>query len=133
MTIKQARVSTFIFPIVAVLVATSAMANESERFYATASIGAGSLSSATLGFADADNTSSASADFETSFVGGGALGYRFDNGWTLEGELLYRRNELDPVSIPGLGDFDEGDFASLAIGVNALYRFSLGDSGILQA
>ena len=118
MIIRQSRIYATLLPVLALLIEASASADEGERLYATASVGAGSLSSATLGFADADSTSTASAGFETSFVGGGALGYRFDNGWTLEGELVYRRNELDPVSIPGLGDFEEGDFASLAIGVS---------------
>lgn len=107
-------------------------ADEAEKFYASASIGAGSLSSATLTFSDGVNTSTASAKYEASFAGGGAIGYRFGNGWVLEGELMYRRNELDPVSLAGLGDFNGGDFASLALGVNALYRFDIGSSGRLQ-
>lgn len=107
-------------------------ADEAERFYASASIGAGSLSSATLTFSDGVNTSTANGKYEASFAGGGAIGYRFDNGWNLEGELMYRRNELDPVSLAGLGDFDGGDFASLGFGLNALYRFNIGSSGKLQ-
>ena len=110
----------------------AAHADEAEKFYASASIGAGSLSSATLTFSDGTNTSTASGKYEASFAGGGAVGYRFGNGWTIEGELMYRRNELDPVSLQGLGDFDGGDFASLGIGVNALYRFDIGSSGKLQ-
>jgi len=109
-----------------------AHADEAEKFYASASVGAGSLSSATLTFSDGVNTSTANGKYEASFAGGGAIGYRFDNGWTLEGELMYRRNELDPVSLAGLGDFDGGDFASLGLGVNALYRFDIGSSGKLQ-
>ena len=42
---------------------------------------------------------------------------------------MYRRNDLEAIDIPGLGDFTEGDFASLALGINALYRFNFGDSG----
>jgi opacity protein-like surface antigen len=109
-----------------------AHADEAEKFYASASVGAGSLSSATLTFSDGVNTSTANGKYEASFAGGGAIGYRFANGWTLEGELMYRRNELDPVSLAGLGDFDGGDFASLGLGVNALYRFDIGSSGKLQ-
>jgi len=109
-----------------------AHADEAEKFYATASIGAGSLSSATLTFSDGVSTSTAKGKYDASFAGGGAIGYRFDNGWVLEGELMYRRNELDPVSLQGLGNFDGGDFASLGIAVNALYRFDIGTSGRLQ-
>lgn len=107
-------------------------ADEAEKFYASASIGAGSLSSATLTFNDGVNTSTAGGKYEASFAGGGAIGYRFGNGWVLEGELMYRRNELDPVSLTGLGEFNGGDFASLGLGVNALYRFGIGSSGKLQ-
>jgi outer membrane protein W len=110
----------------------AARADETEKFYASASIGAGSLSSATLTFSDGVNTSTAGGKYEASFAGGGALGYRFDNGWTLEGEVMYRRNELDPVSLAGLGDFNGGDFASLGFAVSALYRFDIGSSGKLR-
>jgi outer membrane protein W len=113
----------------AVALSGTARADESDKFYASASIGAGSLSSATLTFSDGVGTSTANGKYEASFVGGGALGYRFDNGWTLEGELMYRRNELDPVSLAGLGDFNGGDFASLGFAVNAMYRFDIGSSG----
>ena len=115
-----------------VSIANAAQADEAEKFYASASVGAGSLSSATLTFRDGANVSTASGSYEASFVGGGALGYRFGNGWAVEGELMYRRNELEPLSLAGLGDFNGGDFASLAIGGNALYRFDIGSSGKLQ-
>ena len=42
---------------------------------------------------------------------------------------MYRRNELDPVDLGALGSFTEGDFASLGIAVNALYRFNIGGNG----
>ena len=116
----------------AVALTSAAQADEAERFYASASIGAGSLSSATLTYNDGVDTSTASGSYEASFVGGGALGYRFDSGWAVEGELMYRRNELDPVSLAGLGDFSGGDFASLGFAVSALYRFEIGSSGKLS-
>jgi outer membrane protein W len=116
----------------AVAISGTARADEAQKFYASASIGAGSLSSATLTFSDGGNTSTAGGKYEASFMGGGALGYRFDSGWIVEGELMYRRNELDPVSLAGLGDFSGGDFASLGFAVNALYRFDIGSSGKLS-
>jgi len=115
-----------------VTLSSTAHADETEKFYASASIGAGSLSSATLTFSDDGSTSTADGQYDASFTGGGALGYRFDSGWTLEGEVMYRRNELDPVSLAGLGDFNGGDFASLGLAVSALYRFNLGSSGKLS-
>lgn len=110
---------------------TAAADSNDAKWYATAQIGVGSLSSSTLTYSDGTNTETANAEFEASFVGGGTLGYRFDNGWNLEGEITYRRNDLEPLSLPGLGDFTGGDFASLGIAVNALYNFSIGDSGKL--
>ncbi|MDJ0939363.1 MAG: outer membrane beta-barrel protein [Woeseiaceae bacterium] len=109
--------------------ANAANAQDDQRWYGTASVGFGNLASSTLTYSDGTSTSSADADYETSFAGGGTLGYRFASGWNLEGEIMYRRNELDPISIAGLGDFTEGDFASLSFGVNALYRFQFGNSG----
>jgi opacity protein-like surface antigen len=114
------------------VLAAAASGEEADKLYASASIGVGLLSSSTLTFDNGDVSSTASGDYDASFAGGGAIGYRFGNGWTLEGELIYRRNELEPVSIAGPGDFSGGDFASLAFGVNALYRFDIGASGRLQ-
>ncbi len=114
------------------MLAGTAMADEDDRWYATANLGLGSLGGSTLTYSDGTSTTTAEADFEASFVGGGTLGYRFDNGWNLEGEIMYRRNEMDSINVAGLGNFTEGDFASLSFGLNALYRFNIGDSGKLS-
>jgi len=100
-----------------------------DRWYATASVGFGNLSSSSLTYDDGGSPSSADADYETSFAGGGTIGYRFANRLSVEGEIMYRRNDLEPIDVPGLGSFTEGDFASLGFGVNALYNFELGSSG----
>jgi opacity protein-like surface antigen len=113
-----------------VLAAAPAQADE-DNWYGTANIGVGSLSSATLTYSDGTSSSSASGDYSASVAFGGTLGYNFANGFAVEGEIMYRRNDLDPVNLEGLGSFTEGDFASLAFAVNALYRFRLGDSGKL--
>ena len=114
---------------VLVLAATIANADDDQRWYATANIGIGTLSDETLTYSDGNSSESVSASYDASFAGGGTVGYRFANGWSLEGEIMYRRNDLEPISVPGLGDFTEGDFASLGFGINALYRFNFGDSG----
>ena len=72
------------------LITGTALADEDNRWYATADLGLGSLGSSTLTYSDGTTTSTAEADFEASFVGGGTLGYRFDNGWNLEGEIMNR-------------------------------------------
>lgn len=112
------------------LAAAPALADD-DNWYGTANVGIGSLSSATLTYSDGSTSSSASGDYSASVAFGGTLGYNFSNGFAVEGEIMYRRNDLDPVDLPGLGSFNEGDFASLAFAVNALYRFSLGNSGKL--
>lgn len=111
------------------LVPGAALAEDDNRWYATASIGLGSLADSQLTYSDGGQSASADARYEPSFAGGGTLGYRFAGGWNLEAEIMYRRNELEPIDVPGLGSFTEGDFASLALGVNALYRFRFGKSG----
>ncbi len=111
------------------LLPAAAVADEDSRWYATANIGLGTLDDSTLSYFDGSTSSSADASYEASFAGGGTIGYRFANGWSLEGEIMYRRNDLDPIDVPGLGSFTEGDFASLGFGVNALYRFNIGESG----
>ncbi|MDX1508511.1 MAG: outer membrane beta-barrel protein [Woeseiaceae bacterium] len=98
-------------------------------WYASAGIGVGNLSNSSLTYSDGANTDTVATSFDTSFAGGGSVGYGFSNGFTLEGEIMYRRNEFGAVSIPSLGDFTEGDFASLGFGVNLLYRFPIGSSG----
>ena len=112
-----------------VILPAAAMADDDNRWYATANIGIGSLADAPLTYSDGTQSDSVDASYEASFAGGGTLGYRFARGWALEGEIMYRRNELDPVAIPQLGSFSEGDFASLALGINALYHFRFGTSG----
>ncbi len=111
------------------LASMPAVADEGQRWYATANVGLGMLSDDTLTYNDGSTAQSVNASYEASFAGGGTIGYRFGNRWSLEGELTYRRNELDPVDVPGLGSFTGGDFASLGFGLNALYRFDIGNSG----
>jgi outer membrane protein W len=111
------------------LVPAVAVADDDNRWYATANIGLGTLGDSTLSFSDGSTTNTAEASYDASFAGGGTIGYQFGNGWSLEGELMYRRNDLEAIDLAGLGSFSGGDFASLGLGVNALYRFNFGDSG----
>ena len=109
------------------LLAMGAQASETG-WYATGNIGMGGLSSSSLTYSDGNVSESLSADFDAGFTGGASAGYRFDNRIRLEGEITYRRNEFDGGSFPTLGNFNGGDFASLGLGVNALYDFPLGAS-----
>ncbi len=101
------------------------VAQAEQPWYVTASVGIGNLSSQDLTYRDGAVTQTAEADFDASFNGGGTLGYRFNENWRIEGEIMYRRNELAEVNLPALGTFDEGDFASLSFGLSALYDFNL--------
>lgn len=57
----------------------------------------------------------------------GVAGYRFSTGLRLEGEVAYRRNDLDEVSLEGLGTADvNGDVTALAVMGNLLYDFATG-------
>lgn len=37
------------------------------------------------------------------------IGYRLSNGFSIEGELMYRRNEFDGTDLGGFGSFSGGD------------------------
>ena len=98
---------------------------DDERWYATADIGIGFLGSETLSYRDGTTTGSTSAGFDPSFAGGGTIGWRVDDNWRLEGEIMYRRNEMEAVTLSGVGASTEGDFASLSFAASALYDFNL--------
>ena len=100
-------------------------AAEDDRWYVTADVGVGFLGSETLDYRDGATTGSASADFDPSFAGGGTIGWRLNDRWRLEGEIMYRRNDLDDITLPGVGASTGGDFASLSLGASALYDFDL--------
>ncbi len=61
----------------------------------------------------------------SGFLGGGAVGYAFGNGWRLEGEFVYQSVDMDAVNFgTGLPSGD-GNFASTSIALNALYEVDL--------
>ena len=114
------------------LSATSAAYADQDRWYLAGNLGVGQLASTTLTYSDGVTPESADVSFDASFAGGATIGYKISNRFSIEGELMYRRNEFGGVQFASLGSFSEGDFASLGIGINALYRFSIGTSGKLS-
>lgn len=100
---------------------TSARA-ENSGVYMKATGGVGWLGESTLeGSAGIDG----GLDPDTGWASGLALGYDFGR-WRLEGEMLYRTNEIDQFKGEGLpADAAPGDFSSLGIAANALYEGSL--------
>lgn len=119
---KHFRYTALLFS-VALLTPTVVYAEEDGRFYATAIVGIGFLGSQDLTYRDGTINSTAKADFDASFNGGGAVGYRLTDRWRVESELMYRRNDMRDVTLAGIGVSTQGDYASLSIGVSALYDF----------
>jgi opacity protein-like surface antigen len=98
-------------------------AESDTRFYATGVVGVGFLGSEDLNYRDGMIDSTVKADFDPSFTGGATAGYRLNDSWRVEGEVLYRRNDLKDLTLDGVGVSTGGDFASLSLGLSALYDF----------
>jgi len=105
------------------LLAPAAFAGgDNGAWYGRLNFGTGSLG-------DSDVTLSSGATSATEFgsgsLFGGAIGKRF-GALRVEGEVAYRSNDIDSISLPGYrsGD-DAGDFASLGLGLNLLYEVDL--------
>jgi len=94
-------------------------------WYATAKFAYNTLDDQGVEYTAAGNTVDGTAEFDGGFAAGATGGYRFNNNWRLEGEFMYRTSELDRADIPGVGTFTDGDYSSVAIGVNGLYDFNL--------
>ncbi len=94
-------------------------------WYATAKFAYSTLDDQGIEYTAAGNTTNGTAEFDGGFVAGAAGGYRFNDNWRLEGEFMYRTSEIDRAEIPGVGSFTDGDYSSVAIGVNGLYDFNL--------
>ena len=109
----------------AVFSTTNAHADTDNRFYATGVAGISFLGSEDITYRDSMINTTEEADFDASFTGGGTLGYYFNDNWRVEGEIMYRRNDLKDITVDGIGAATEGDFASLGFGLSALYEFNL--------
>ncbi|MFK8028823.1 MAG: outer membrane protein [Gammaproteobacteria bacterium] len=105
------------------LLSVNTVADDRQGFYASGSVGVGFLGSENLSYQDSAVSSTEEADFNPSFTGGGAIGYYLKENIRLEGEVMYRRNEMEALTIDGIGASTEGDFASLGFGLSALYDF----------
>jgi len=65
----------------------------------------------------------AEVDYETGFHSGFAVGKRFGERWRLEGEYLYRTDELGFAEFSDGTLFEEGDYSSVVVSANAYYDF----------
>ena len=73
--------------------------------------GAGLLDDDTVELCQDGSNSRVDVDYDTGFLTGAAVGYRLTDNLRLEGELVYRINELT-------SELGSGDFSSLIVGVN---------------
>lgn len=65
-----------------------------------------------------------SISYDPGFAVGGAVGYQLSPNWRIEGEITYRRNEVDEFETSG-GHFNaKGDVDSLAFMANGFYDFA---------
>ncbi len=113
------------------LIATSAFADD-DKYYVTGNIGVGFLGSEDLTYSDSVLTATSEADFDASFAGGGTFGYYLTDNWRVEGEIMYRRNDMKDITLGGVGTSTGGDFASLSLGLSALYEFQPTDNPRLK-
>lgn len=104
---------------------SAAVAQAEGDWYATAKFAYNTLDDQDIEYTVDGSTVNGRADFDGGFAAGATGGYRFNDNWRLEGEFMYRTNDLDTASVPGIGTFTDGDYSSVAIGVNGLYDFNL--------
>ena len=60
------------------------------------------------------------------FVIGGAIGYQFDNGLRVEGNVSYRKNDVDKITSGGITLSGEGEVSGTAVMANLYYDIDLG-------
>jgi hypothetical protein len=96
-------------------------ANEKRGFYTNLYLGPSGLLSTDLTESRTQGgTASGSASFDPGFGFGGAVGYRYGNGWAAELAWDYRRHGLKRLG----GTSVDGDFASNTFFLNGYYRFA---------
>ena len=63
--------------------------------------------------------------FSSDFLAGGSVGYRFGNGWRVEGEFAYQSVDRDDQPFCAVELQGSGNYASTGFALNALYEFDL--------
>lgn len=108
------------------LVAAPAFAQERGP-YVTLIAGLTGQRDQTLDFQNAGTSVRADTGFDSGILGGGAVGYRFENGWRLEGEFAYQSVDHDGKAFAGVGagPVGTGNYASTSLAINGLYEFDL--------
>jgi outer membrane protein W len=106
------------------LLAAPCFADDSGA-YVTLTAGLTGQRDQTLDFRSAGASASGDAGFDSGIFGGGAIGYRFGNGWRVEGEFAYQSVDHDGRTFAGDGPTGAGNYASTSVAINGLYEFDL--------
>jgi opacity protein-like surface antigen len=106
------------------LVAVPCLA-EDPGAYVTLTAGLTGQRDQTLDFRSAGSSARGDAGFDSGFLGGGAVGYRFGNGWRVEGEFTYQTVDHDGRTFAAVGPSGAGNYASTSVAINGLYEFDL--------
>ena len=103
---------------------SSLLAQETPGSYATLYAGSSNLSSTTVTESRLlGPVLSGKASFGGGLGAGGAIGYRYGNGWSAEVEWNYRRHGLKSLRGGLANAAYKGDFASNTLFINGLRRF----------
>ena len=93
-----------------------------KGLYASGAIGGNWLEDSDVdGFVPPDTD----VDFDTGYLGAVAVGYALGNGLRIEGELAYRRNDIDQVNLFGAIDLGSGKVTTTSLMLNFVYDINL--------
>lgn len=106
--------------IAAVLACIPSFAQAADNWYARADVGYSFGGSADI---DASAPIEGDASLDGNILGAAGIGYAFDNGWRVEGELARRENDFDPLPLLDQG----GAVGATSVMLNAYYDFGRGD------
>lgn len=108
------------------LIPQAVTAEEKQHYYVELSLGQSLLGEDAF-FADAAGlpVGDAEVDYDTGFTSGFAFGYRPTPRWRIETEYLYRTDELSSAEFSDGTLFEDGDFSSVTLSLNAYYSFRL--------
>ena len=70
-----------------------------------------------------DTTLEVKTSWDPGYLVGGFLGYRFCNGWQLEGEVSYKKNTIQQISVNGVAVDIGGCNSSLSFIINSYLNF----------
>lgn len=125
----QPELSQSIAPSVALISAEEAPPSVQRHsgWYGKVYGGLGLLDDGEFDLVSGATTTQGDGTYDTGFLSGFAVGYDLDERWSIELDYTYRSNDIDTARTSGGADLGTGgDFASVAILANAIYRFRPG-------